>query len=692
MTMSIRAARAVTAFAAVFLLSVSLVSRPADAAGLSETLQQVDTGPFKAAACRAASEGMVGTVDGLGTAAFSNLKVEDDAITGKLSLPVGGSWTMALFATDCSKNAFAFLAPGKDLKLSDIAKSVPGLSEVDKLGLSNQAFILSNTEGELAAESAPASVKKALTDAALGDDGVAVEVKPGLTVMGVMDLSKSTLTKNALSFLGIKNTSDQKLAIDGFLGKEMMEAIIKGEKPTPDFTLAGTWPSLTMTLPGNHALPKASLGFSVAVNGEGKAFDFNVAAEDEWKSALGISGLTLSNVTIDIAADDGVAASLSATTKLGSQSLDVVWEASKADQAEIAVSLKGTDDKTFNIATLAGLSKVPGIKDLGFKELTVSPKGFGGRLMFKNEELDAAVVFMGTGKKPIVMFKTQKFALKDVDGAVKNTPLGNIEFPGLIFTLSEHDPGALSADDFPSVADIIIGELAEKSGGTLHLKQGVGMLAVLDTDHLGAAKKALGISGELLVGGNLGGVIGGGEPEIAIYAKLPAFSKMPKFMRAAKDIAPELVLEFKKAGTNIVSDIGVGLITHLKVGKDELELETAVRTVTSETGVGLNFAGALDKWEHAFALKGFTMEDVAVSVGVDVDGSVSAGFQGDVSLKDGSTKFRLEALVTPDPEAAGLPKEVIFDLESNHFSLEGLMDLADVFIGSTGNSKVAKAA
>jgi Skp family chaperone for outer membrane proteins len=692
MTMFDRAARAGAVLASIFLISVATMSRSADAAGLSDTLKQVDTGPFKDAACRAGIEAMVGTVEGLGTAVFSDLKVEDDAITGKLKLPIGGDWTIGLFATDCSKNAFAFLKPGSDLKISDLAKSVAGLTEVDKLGLSSQAFILSNTEGELAAESAPALVKSALTAAAAGDGGITVAVKPGLTVMGVMDLSKSALTKNALSFLGVKNASDQKLAINGFLGKEMMEAIVKGQKPTPDFTITGTWPKLTMTLPGNHNLPAASLAFSTTVNADGKAFAFNVAVADPWNSALGISGLTLSNVTMDIEAADDIKAALTATTKLGSQSLDVTWEVEKADKAEVAVSLKGTDGKTFNIATLAGLSKVPGIKDLGFKELTVSPTGFGGRVMFKNEELDAAVVFMGTGKKPIVMFKTQKFALKDVDSAVKNTPLGNVEFPSMIFTLAEHDPGSLSAADFPSVADIIIGDLEEKSGGTLHLKQGVGILAVLDTEHLGAAKKALGISGELVVGGNLGGVIGGGEPEIAIFAKLPAFSKMPKFMRAAKDIAPELVLEFKKAGTNIVSDVGVGLVTHLKIGKDELELQTAVRTVTSETGVGLNFAGGLDKWEHAFELRGFTMEDVAVSVGVDVDGSVSAGFQGDVSLKNGSTKFRLEALVTPDPEAAGLPKEVIFDLEANHFSLEGLMDLADVFIGSTGNSKVAKAA
>jgi hypothetical protein len=692
MTMSQRAGRARAAIAASFFTFASLFVLPASAAGLSDTLKDIDTGPFKDAACRAAIEGMVGAVDGLGVAAFSDLKVEDDAITGKLSLPVGGSWTIALFATDCSKNAFAFLAPGKDLKLSDIVKSVPGLSEVDKLGLSSQAFIYSNTEGELAAESAPASVKTALTAAAGGDGGVAVTVQPGLTVLGVMDLSKSTLTKNGLSFLGIKNASDQKLAIDGFLGKDMMEAVIKGTKPEPDFTISGTWPSLTMTLPGNHKLPTASLGFSTTVNGDGKVFAFNVAAEDQWKTALGISGLTLSNVTIDIEAADDVKAALSATTKLGSQSLDVSWEVEKADKAEVAVSLKGTGDKTFNIATLAGLSKVPGIKDLGFKELTVSPAGFGGRVMFKNEELDAAVAFMGTGKKPILMFKTQQFALKDVASAVGKTPLGNVTLPEMVFTLAEHDPGSLSMDDFPAVAEIVLGHLEEKSGGTLHLKQGVGILGILDTDHLGGAKKALGVSGELIVGGNLGGVIGGGHPEIDLFAHLPTFSKLPKFMRSAQDITPELVLSFKETGTSVEADIGVGLVTHLKVGKDEIELETDVRTVVSASGVGLNIAGALDVWEHAFALKGFTMEDVAVSVGVDVDGSVSAGFQGDVSLKNGNTKFRLEALVTPDPEAAGLPKEVVFDLEANHFSLEGLMDLADVFIGATGNSGVAKAA
>jgi hypothetical protein len=108
------------------------------AAGLSEALSSVNTGPFKDAACKATIEAVVGAVDGLGAGGISNVKVEDDAISGDLSLPVGGDWSIYLFATDCSKSGFAVFKPKSDLKISDLVGSVPGLDEVDKLGLSGQ--------------------------------------------------------------------------------------------------------------------------------------------------------------------------------------------------------------------------------------------------------------------------------------------------------------------------------------------------------------------------------------------------------------------------------------------------------------------------------------------------------------------------------------------------------------------------
>ena len=70
--MSSRAAALLRVAYGISLLFIVMTPlRPVAAAGLSETLEQVDTGPFKDAACRSGIEAMVGTVDGLGIAAFS---------------------------------------------------------------------------------------------------------------------------------------------------------------------------------------------------------------------------------------------------------------------------------------------------------------------------------------------------------------------------------------------------------------------------------------------------------------------------------------------------------------------------------------------------------------------------------------------------------------------------------------------
>ncbi len=677
----------------IFALIAHLFPNPAKAASISDTISTIDSGPFKDAACQTAIDSLIGTVDGLGIAAISNLKSGDASISADLTLPIGGTWTMHLFGADCSKNVFAYLKPGSDLKLSDMVSSAGTLKELDKLGLKDQAFILSNTEDSLSAEDAPDSVAASLKAASDGNDSFEITVKPGLTVLGVMDLSQSTYSKNALSFLGLKDAESQKIAVNALLGADMLASVLKGSKSEADFTIIGTMPNLTLTLPGNHKLPTANIQFSAVVNHDAKEFELKVEAEDAWTDALGISGLSLANVTIDLKAGDETAAELYAQTTIGGQELDVSWVVEKADEhTETEISLKAPEGKTFKIGSIHGLSKVPGISSLGFKELDISPSGFGGRLIWKGKELDAAVVKMGSGNKPILLMKTETFHLKDISSAVGKTPLGGITIPGMILTLAEGDPGSISTDDMPEVASAVLGELEEKSGSHLTIHEGVGMLGAIDAKALGSAGDALGASGELILGGTLGGIFGG-PPEIDLYAAFPTFSpkKMPKFLRAAKDITPQLTLAFKEAN-GVEADIGVDLVTHLKVDKQELELETAITAVVATSGIGLNISASLDKWEDAFTLKEFDIDDLAISVEVDADSSVSAGFQGTVTLKDGKTKFEVIALVSPDLAAVGLPKEVVFELKANHIGLDGLMDLADVFIGSMGDNAVAKAA
>jgi hypothetical protein len=333
---------------------------------------------------------------------------------------------------------------------------------------------------------------------------------------------------------------------------------------------------------------------------------------------------------------------------------------------------------------------------LAFSELTASNVGFGGRMVWKSKTFDAAVAFVGTGssKKPVVMFRTDSFQLSDLSSDIGKSPLGKIKLPGVIFTLAKDDPGKLDLDKLPTVAQGVLGGLAEKTGGKLDVTRGMGLLATIDASELGDAGKALGISsGQFVLGGTLEGITTT-RPVVSLYAAMPTFntSKLPKFMQVVSGVTPQLVLAFKKTDTSIESSIGVELLTNLKIGSQEVELGTAMRAVSAASGVGINIGGSLDTWKSAFELSNFDMTDVAVSIGVDADSSVSVGIQVNVALKDGKTTFNVRTLMSPSAAAAGLPKEVVFDLTTNHISLEGVMDLADVFLGSTGDNPLAKAA
>ncbi|MCP3928101.1 MAG: hypothetical protein GY705_03260 [Bacteroidetes bacterium] len=195
-------------------------------------------------------------------------------------MPIGGTWSLYLFGVDCSKEVYVFLKPGKDLKYSDMISSVSVLKELDKLGLNHQVFIVSNTEGAISAEDAPDKVDKAITDATDGDDKVEIEVKSGLTILGVMDLSKSAYTKKALSFMRFKSSESKKIAIDAELGSGMLEPISKGSRAKAGFTLTGTMPDVELTLSGKHKLPSASLTFKADVHSDTKEFEMTIAAED----------------------------------------------------------------------------------------------------------------------------------------------------------------------------------------------------------------------------------------------------------------------------------------------------------------------------------------------------------------------------------------------------------------------------
>jgi hypothetical protein len=107
-------------------------------------------------------------------------------------------------------------------------------------------------------------------------------------------------------------------------------------------------------------------------------------------------------------------------------------------------------------------------------------------------------------------------------------------------------------------------------------------------------------------------------------------------------------------------------------GKPNLEFDVDFELVERESGIEVQAAGAMKgDWINAAGIKGLTLENPFMSVGINETGSFDMLIDGTVLI--GTEKIRAAADMVLSPEALGLPTAIAFAGEINKLDFNDLM-------------------
>ena len=433
----------------------------------------------------------------------------------------------------------------------------------------------------------------------------------------------------------------------------------------PEFLDAAT-NSITIKFP--KALGGGQLKFGGTIDADAlKEKKFVFATSDAhkltWNNAFGMSFLDLKGVALSLSVEKGAfALSLHGTLGGTFKNKEIVIELAVEDKKLTDFTLSLPDTK-LSLHALPELKSIPGATKFAIEAPTISMNAIGGKVDFLGETVDA-VVFYDSGKKDwnIGLRFEKALTLADLTGH-KSGFLQHVGLPKMRLIASTK--GLKCAyDDLPLAVQNFFTAVGDLPAGDLELEQGVNVIAVFDPAVAPAdVKKALGKIGlgsaTLEIDGVVEGMFGG-NPAVELTVDIDAPKGHGfKFLKL-KDVKAEFFMKLSEAE----SALGFRTAIEMGHGSSKLEFDVDFELVEQKGSVEVQVAGAMKgDWHNAAGIKGLTLENPFMSVGINETGSFDMLIDGTILI--GSEKIRAAADLVLSPEAAGLPTAFAFAGEIN---------------------------
>ena len=556
-------------------------------------------------------------------------------------------------------------------------------------------------------------------------------VRPGLNIFGHIDVHPTGELAGLLKKVGV---TELKLPLNGGFSPKAFSKNISGAAlknaildhldinvnlPTPHIPEMSKY----LTFSNGHLelkgkLPDGSHGIHLKVSGDaevkvedqdiafdlevdydrtqgGSSSDLHVTGETthKWTHPLGIQFLTLEDLKLDIRKrkQSGGASTydvdLAAKTDIGSHSkLDV-----KVDVHEVNGKL---EDATFELDGPLKLSEIPGVSevpDAGKFEIDtikISEHGIEAKTDFgKNKDLD---VYLFTGSGWNFVLRQDHFAITEFVPPLNATPLKHIKLSEAAVVLSKDGlKGPLSS--FSPIAQDALKDIYGANAAEIDVESGLSLVAAFEHKNAGGglsgALKRLGLSEERVVlTGNVGGLFGG-PVKLDVEVDLSAHSgakNQPKWMKSK----PGVEAVFSLIGTEPAPgqfdiEIGIGADIIASVHGTELDFTTKTALEFEDEKIDVKIVADLkDKkgWKHPFGIPGFTLYEVGFDLGIDEDGAIHLGFDGDIKVSGSEYKVAADADLLP--EALGAPQDIAFVASADKVDMFFVEEIALAMLGA----------
>lgn len=395
-------------------------------------------------------------------------------------------------------------------------------------------------------------------------------------------------------------------------------------------------------------------------NREGKTLSYTKAFGQDYLN------LTDLEVEIDISGND---VEVSLDGKFDGKKVEVDFVEENGDLSSFEIDL----DDELKLSELPGLKDIPGANKIKIEDVTISNDAISGKADFRNETLDVVAFRGDSGHWSLALDLEKSLSLGEIVGHDKGL-LKSIKLPEVVLIFSAVGyHGNIS--ELPKISHTIFG----KSSGSLSVPKGISLDGHFDPSHMNSSlKKALstiGIKTKVEVEGTLTGVFEGeAGVDIAVVLKQKSSNsfKFLKHSNAKEEFFIKLEGNEINMGINTEVKLDGGKRSHDLVFDASFELEAR----GSDVEVALKGSMTGD-WRNAMGIKGLTIEDPMLEVGVTSEGGFDFLLNG--TFMFGHEKVTIAADMVFEPEALYLPSALAFAGKINKIPFETLSEHGNTY-------------
>ena len=553
-------------------------------------------------------------------------------------------------------------------------------------------------------------------------------IKPGMNIFGHMDIHPSGDMAKLLKKVGV---TDVKLPLNGGFspqafshntsGPAIKKAIIDHldisvNLPTP--SIPGL--SRIITFRNGHLKVKGKQNkqnqseIDIAVSGDAdvhfknEQFSFfldverdkspgstnikiNGHTDSPWTHPFGINWLVLDTLTLDIdektvAGQSSWDIDVNAKTNIGSHSnLDVNVDVHEANGSITNVF--------FELDGPLGLSDIPGAKDIPHSShftidtIKASEHGIEAKTDFGGKkDLD---IFLFDSNGWNLILRQDNFAITELVPPLSHTPLQHIILSEAAVVVSKNGlKGALSS--FGTIAHDGLVDIFGQSAANIDVESGLNLIAAFEHKNAGGkvagALQRMGMTEErVILSGDIGGLFGGPvslNVDVDLSAHGPAHNQ-PRWMTAKPGVTAVFSMIATETAGQFDVEIGIGVDITANVHGTELDFTAKTALEFEDEKIDIKIVAQLkdqNGWRHPFGIPGFTLKAVGLDLGLDEDGAIHLGFDGNIEVS-GST-YQMAADADLLPEALGAPQDIAFVGTADKVDMFFVEELAIAMLGA----------
>lgn len=422
-----------------------------------------------------------------------------------------------------------------------------------------------------------------------------------------------------------------------------------GVSALPVFLDAAT-NSITIKMPKEMGGKKLTFGGTIDADALAeKTFVFTTDPNKpiKWQDAFGMSFLDLDAVLLDLTIKSGEF-SVTLNGKLGGAFKQ------KGSPVDVSIDLTIEDKKISNFAfslpdtklalkSISELKHIEGVNKLTVENPSISLNSLSGDISFLDEVVHGELSY---------------------DESEKDWQIGlDFENPITLGALTGHKHSFLKAIALPSTSLVLTKskvDISAKFDPSTTSKQVKSALS-----QLGLAKDTLQIDGSIEN-------MFGDDPALDMTVSIDAPNSHGFAPLKIKDAQVEFFLSLSKEAAGL----GFRTAIFLSHGKDKLEFDVDFGLKESESNIEVQVAGGMKgDWHNAAGIKGLTLENPFLSVGINETGSLDTLIDGTVIV--GTEKVRAAVDIVLSPEAAGLPTAFAIAGEINKLNFNDLTSFAN---------------